>query len=85
MLTNFYTDRELPIITVRTKFYPRQTQSSFRPTPHSKHRTLELVARTTVSGLGDSRLHGLSHRKRLRELSVECGKGLFVEAGIRNN
>ena len=91
MLTNFYTDQELPIITVRSRFPPGHTHFLPRhthfphptPPPSRKRNTLELVARATSTCLQNEKVIGLRHRQRIRELSLECGREIYVEQGMR--
>ena len=63
-MSNFYTDYELPIITVRTRFYPRKPLNPERNKDSSlpSYKTLELTSKLIIKGLRDERLHPFGHR-----------------------
>lgn len=63
-MSNFYTDCELPIITVRTRFFPRRTMYNSQaqhqqfPTYHS----LEVASKLVTSSLRDPTMTSILHR-----------------------
>jgi hypothetical protein len=79
-MSNFYTDCELPIITLRTKFYSRKTfyspsqQLSSRPRGNS----LDLISKLVGKSLHDGRLVSLGQREVFRETERRCKKELYV-------
>jgi hypothetical protein len=65
-MSNFYTDYELPIITVRTKFYPRKTtHNAFSPRPLPTARSLQKATVLAMHCLEDQRLVALGRRARI--------------------
>jgi hypothetical protein len=64
LMSNFYTEYELPIITVRTRFFPRKTmynsqaQKEHLPSYHS----LEIASKLVTSSLRDPKMTPILHR-----------------------
>ena len=63
-MSNFYTDYELPIITVRTRFFPRKTiynsQAQHQKLP--THHSLEVASKLVTSSLRDPKMTSILHR-----------------------
>ena len=81
-MSNFYTEWELPIITVRTKFYPRKTTSSPLRKRLPSYRSEEKASKMVAHCLRDLHLVGLEQREYLKEATVRCEKELSVERGM---
>jgi hypothetical protein len=71
-MSNFYTDYELPIITVRTKFYPRKTASHHFYNKHSppSFRSLEKTIKLTSHFLADNNLTALKNRTLMKKATI---------------
>lgn len=62
-MSNFYTEYDLPIITVRTKFFPRKTNNSFnRLDPIASYHSVDKVARLASKCLRDEKIMAIGHR-----------------------
>lgn len=79
-MSNFYTDCELPIITLRTKFYSRKTfySPSQQLSPRPRGNSLDLVAKLVGKSLQDGRLVSLGQREVFRQTARRCRKELYV-------
>ena len=76
----------MPIITVRTKFYPRKTTSS----PFAKHhgfpsyRSEEKAGKLVAHCLRDRHLMPLEQREYLRNATIRCEKELSVDRHMQS-
>ena len=82
-MSNFYTDYDLPIITVRTNFFPRKTGSFFRQYKNLPYNSVDKTARLATCCLRDTKIAPLTHRSTLQSITLINDKEMSVDRKLR--